>query len=273
MDSLFHLHQPGFSRFVSASFVLHIIILAVALLLVTGSQKKIFITPTYTKVNLIAPPVKKKVAVKKTKVKKVVKAPVKKTVALKKEVTPKPVEVKEKVSVEDAISRLEKEVAEEEEDLLIASRIDELLKKTEEEDKEKQELMEALRAEIAEYEDANKSVSAATSANIHEGVSSELFDLKFKSYYNKVGAKIQSLWNYPGSADKELETVITIEINRGGALMDYWIEKRSKSKFFDDSALRAIEKAAPFPPLPEEYNEESIEIGFRFCPGGCEQNN
>ena len=242
--------------------------------MVTGSQKKIFITPTYTKVNLIAPvPRKKKVAVKKTVVKKTVKAPAKKTIALKEEVAPKPVEVKEKASVEDAISRLEKAMAEEEEDLLIASRIEELSKKTEEEDKEKQELMEALRSEIAEYEDANKSVSAAASANIHEGVSSELFDLQFKSYYNKVGAKIQSLWNYPGEKDKELKTVITIKINRGGALLDYWIEKKSKAKFFDDSALRAIEKAAPFPPLPEEYNENSIEMGIRFCPGGCEQNN
>ncbi len=223
--------------------------------------------------NLIAPSVKKKrVAVKKAPIKKTVKAPTKKkTIALKKEVTPKPVEVKEKVSLEDAISRLEKEVAEEEEDLLIASRIEELSKKTEEEDKEKQELMEALRAEISEYEEANKSVSAATSANIHEGVSSELFDLQFKSYYNKVGAKIQSLWNYPGDTDKELETLITIKINRGGALLDYWVEKKSKAKFFDDSALRAVEKAAPFPPLPEQYNENSIEIGLRFCPGGCKK--
>ena len=104
MDSLFHLHQPGFSRFVSASFILHIVILVVALFLVHGSQKKIFITPTYTKVNLIAPQVaKKKAPSKKTKQAKAVKKTVavkkaavkkpsplkKKTIALKKEVSPR----------------------------------------------------------------------------------------------------------------------------------------------------------------------------------------
>ncbi len=292
MESLFHLHQPGFSRFVSLSFVVHIVILAIALFSVHGSQKKIFITPTYTKVNLVAPTVKKKkrpvkatkqarkkkVAVKKTKVKKAVKvkAPAKKAIALKKSVTPPPpavpAKVEKKVSIDDAISRLEKEVAEEEEDLMVASMIEKLQKKTEAEEQEKEELMEELRSELAAYDKAQKSVAAEqslSSANAYEGLSSELFDLQFKSYYNKVGAKIQSLWNYPGEARKSLVTIVALEINKDGMLLDYRIEKKSGDRAFDDSALRAVKKGAPYPPLPVDYNEESLEIGFRFCPGGC----
>jgi TolA protein len=295
LDSLFHLHQPGFSRFVSVSFILHIVILAIALLLVQGGgQKRIFMAPTYTNVNLIAPAApkkkapgkaaktvkaKKKVAVKKTVVKKKAKPAVKKkTIALKKEVAPpppvKPVEVEKKISIEDALAKLEKKVAEEEEDLMVAAMIERLAKKTEEEERKKKELLEELRAEIAEYDEASKSVAAETSlqqssANAYEGLSSEIFDLQFKSYYNKVGAKIQSLWIYSGDADKERLTLITIKINKAGALIDYWIEQKSGDRQFDDSALRAVEKSAPLPPLPKDYNEESIEIGLRFCPGGC----
>lgn len=296
MDSLFHLHQPGFSKFVSSSLILHIVILTVALLLTNGEQKKIFISPTFTRVNLIAPAapkqktpvkakkkavVKKKVAVKKTAVKKVaVKKKVKpvvkkKAIALKKEVKPPP-PVEKKVSIEDALSKLEKKVAQEEEDLMIAAMIDRLARKTEEQERNKEKLLEELRAEIAAYDEENKSVATGASslqksANAYEGLSSEIFDLKFKSYYNKVGSKIQSLWIYPGSAEKEVLTLVTIKINKAGALMDYWIEKKSRNRAFDDSTLRAIEKAAPFPPLPADFNEEFIEIGLRFCPGGCKE--
>lgn len=299
MESLFHLHQPGFTRFVSVSFIVHIVILAIALFSVQGSQKNIFITPAYTRVNLIAPAVKKrkapikatkqarkkKAALKKTKVKKIVKAKAavkKKTIALKKSITPppppaKPVEVKEEVSIDDAISRLEMEVATEEEDLMVAAMIERLQKKTEAEEREQAELMEELRGELESYGEGQMSVAAdsqvpgqsLSSANAYEGLSNELFELQFKSYYNKIGARIQSLWIYPGDADEELKTLVTIKIHKDGILLDYWVESKSGEPVFDDSTLRAIEKAAPFPPLPADYNEESLEIGLRFCPGGC----
>jgi TonB family protein len=291
LESLFHLHQPGFSRFVSLSLIVHIVILAIVLFAVQSTQKRIFITPTYTKVNLVAPtvvkkkkkPVKatkqaraKKVAVKKTK-------PKKKAIAIKKAVTPPPpaipVKVEKKVSIDDAISKLEKELASEEEDLMVASMIEKLEQKTAEEDIEKEALLEELRSELAAYDEAQKNVSAETpvpdqsqsSANAYEGLSSELFELQFKSYYNKVGAKIQSLWIYPGKAEKTLETLVTIKISRNGALLDYWLERKSGDRIFDESTLKAIEKGAPYPPLPPDYNEESLEIGLRFCPGGCQQ--
>ena len=260
-------------------------------------------TPTYTNVSLVAPaavkvkapgkaakPVKakKKIAVKKTAKKAVIKktvvkkkaapAPKKKTIALKKKVAPpvpiKPVEVEKKISIEDALANLEKKMAEEEEDLMVAAMIERLAQKSEEEEKKKKKLLKELRAEIAEYDEASKSVAAETSpqqssANTYNGLNSEIFDLKFKSYYSRVGAKIQSLWIFSGDVDKERLTLVTIKINKAGVLIDYWIEQKSGDRQFDDSALRAVEKAAPLPPLPDDFNEESLEIGLRFCPGGC----
>lgn len=289
METLFHLHQPGFSKFVSASFILHMVILTVALFAVKGSQGRIFITPTYTKVNLIAPStksaVKKKTpgkALKRVQVKKKAAPPVvrtkKKTIALKKAKTPPvPAKVEKKVSIEEAMAKLEKKVAEDKEDMMVAAMIERLAKKNEAKQREKDKLLDELRAEIADYGEANKSVDVGTgaqqvSANASEGLSSEIFDLQFKSYYNKVGSKIQSLWIYPGNTKRDLLTLITIKINKQGVLIDYWIEKKSKDPLFDKSALRAVEKAAPLPPLPADYNEDSIEIGLRFCPGGCVEN-
>jgi TonB family protein len=101
-------------------------------------------------------------------------------------------------------------------------------------------------------------------------VTKELFDLEFKAYYNKVGARIQSRWVYAGT-DKELEAVLSIKIARSGELKKIIFEKRSRNADFDDSALRAVKKAAPFPPLPEEIGGDFLELGVRFCPGGCKQ--
>ena len=66
--------------------------------------------------------------------------------------------MEEKVSIDDALSKLKKKVAEEEEDLMVAAMIEKLAKKTERK-RRKKEFMEELRAEIAEYDEANKSVA------------------------------------------------------------------------------------------------------------------
>jgi len=49
-----------------------------------------------------------------------------------------------------------------------------------------------------------------------------------------------------------------------GTLNEAGFEKPSGNRFFDESALKAIKKAAPFPPLPDWVREGSIEVGIRF---------
>jgi TonB family protein len=61
-----------------------------------------------------------------------------------------------------------------------------------------------------------------------------------------------------------IETVVLARILRNGAVTDVTFEKRSGNRYFDDSAIRAIKKASPFPPLPAWIRDNSIEIGIRF---------
>ncbi|MBI5893857.1 MAG: TonB C-terminal domain-containing protein, partial [Deltaproteobacteria bacterium] len=68
---------------------------------------------------------------------------------------------------------------------------------------------------------------------------------------------------------RDLMAIISIKISRAGNLMEKWIEKPSGSAAFDNSAIRAIEKAAPFPPLPDVFKSNFMELGIRFCPYGC----
>ena len=58
--------------------------------------------------------------------------------------------------------------------------------------------------------------------------------------------------------------MIQARILRSGAVSDVSFEKRSGNRFFDDSAMKAVRKASPLPPLPEWIRDSSIEIGIRF---------
>jgi len=63
--------------------------------------------------------------------------------------------------------------------------------------------------------------------------------------------------------------VLSIGIARSGELRSVRIEKKSGNSLFDESAIKAVKKAAPFAPIREEIKEDFLEIGVRFCPGGC----
>ena len=63
---------------------------------------------------------------------------------------------------------------------------------------------------------------------------------------------------------ENIETIIDVKISRSGAVEHIGFEQRSGNRYFDDSALRAVKKSSPFPPLPYWIMESNIEIGIRF---------
>jgi colicin import membrane protein len=85
-------------------------------------------------------------------------------------------------------------------------------------------------------------------------------------YYAEIWARIRGQWSLPqGILPKgNVETIINARILRSGAVVDIGFEKRSGNRYFDDSAVRALKKASPLPPLPSWIRGNDIEIGFRF---------
>jgi colicin import membrane protein len=85
-------------------------------------------------------------------------------------------------------------------------------------------------------------------------------------YIAVVWSRVKSNFTLPQSLlpEKNITAIIDIRIARNGALEYADFEKRSGNRFFDDSALRAVKKSSPFPPLPHWIMDKSIEIGIRF---------
>jgi len=91
-----------------------------------------------------------------------------------------------------------------------------------------------------------------------------------QAYYALVWSRIKGNWTYPRDIlpRDSLETVILVTILKSGAVSALSYEKRSGDNYFDQSAMRAIQKANPFPPLPAGIGENSLDMGIRFHPSG-----
>lgn len=286
-------------RFVALSAILHVLIIGSAAYFASITPLKKYITPVYT-VDLLGPiaekpkeadikpvhetkPVsveepkpiiqpKEKINEKQKKDENIKTAKIEKAIPLKKE---KVIETKEKADIDIAIKKLKEKVKKEEDDE--AS----LQKSIMEIEKEAniQKRIEALKKEIEKRESATKHLveikSSAkgieTASKITGNITQELIELEFNAYYSRLWEAIQSQWAFPNDSKRALMAIISIKISKSGNLMEKWIEKPSGSAAFDNSAIRAIEKASPFPPLPDVFKNNFMELGIRFCPYGCKE--
>jgi TolA protein len=101
------------------------------------------------------------------------------------------------------------------------------------------------------------------------GASTDVMTIKHKIYYNLIWKRIRSVWVLPEAAlsgQKNLEAIIGIRIGPNGQIEDVQFEKKSGNPVFDESALRAIQKANPLPPLPPGFEGERFDVGVRFTP-------
>ncbi len=101
------------------------------------------------------------------------------------------------------------------------------------------------------------------------GSSSGVMSIKYRIYYDLIWQRIRSVWVLPEEAlkgKKNLETIIAIRIAKDGQIEDIQFEKKSGNAYLDDSALRAIKKANPLPPLPSGMPEDKFDVGVRFTP-------
>jgi colicin import membrane protein len=89
---------------------------------------------------------------------------------------------------------------------------------------------------------------------------------KIDEYSRFVWARIKKNWTLPPTMmpKNNIETIIEVRIARSGALEYIDFEKRSGNAYFDESAMRAVKKSAPFPPLAGWINEGFIDFGIRF---------
>ncbi len=99
------------------------------------------------------------------------------------------------------------------------------------------------------------------------GVLGGMFDV----YKAEIAYHIQRNWAFSeqlAQGRKDLEVLVGIKIMPDGRIEDVWFDKKSGNQYLDDSAIRAVKKSNPLPPLPKTYRGSFLETGLRFTPAG-----
>ena len=93
------------------------------------------------------------------------------------------------------------------------------------------------------------------------------FGARFGAYAELIRRRVAEKWR-TSEVDARLQTappvILTFEILRDGAVRNIQIVQRSGNLALDYSAQRAVQEAAPFNPLPREYERNSASIEFWF---------
>jgi protein TonB len=96
------------------------------------------------------------------------------------------------------------------------------------------------------------------------------FGAQFGAYADMVKNKVQRNWR-TSDIDPRIQTpnevIVTFTINRDGSTpqRSVRIVQSSGNRALDASAERAILDAAPFTPLPQQFNRDSADIEFHFA--------
>lgn len=237
--------RPGIDRFlkmVGVSLVIHIAI--VVFLNFNPWPMIIKVRPTAYTVTLMP------VSIPEPEIPKTPLPPVPKEEKIKPVEKVKPVEKPKKDDIVEKVKKPPKESMKR-----LQEALDEIRKKA---------ALDEIRKRVARKEREEDRSTAIPSAK-----TSLEMESKLNEYYSLVWAKIKGAWTIPENLLKEmvdLETIIVLIIEPNGKVQKIWFEKKSGNALYDQSAIRAIKKAEPLPPIPKEWSDDTLEIGIRFFP-------
>ncbi len=86
-------------------------------------------------------------------------------------------------------------------------------------------------------------------------------DFKFGYYIDQLLSAIDSKWVRPPLGN-DVKAVISFRIQRDGSLTDLQVAQSSGYNSFDLAALRAVQNASPFAPLPRAYRNDSLGVNL-----------
>ncbi len=95
----------------------------------------------------------------------------------------------------------------------------------------------------------------------------DIENFEFSYYLVAVRNKVSSNWSPPAglvTSGGAVRVVVFFRINRNGSISDLAVETPSAVGLFDQSALRAVLRAQPFPPLPRRFPDKSLGVHFGF---------
>ncbi len=87
-------------------------------------------------------------------------------------------------------------------------------------------------------------------------------------YGLQVIQKIQNEWRLVNEQGvSSLKAVVEVQIKRTGEVVGIRVREKSGDELFDEAAVRAVNRAAPLPAVPEAIVQNSTVLILKFRPG------
>ncbi|MCD4690088.1 TonB C-terminal domain-containing protein [bacterium] len=86
-------------------------------------------------------------------------------------------------------------------------------------------------------------------------------------YLSIIQGKVGQNWKQPSSrliTQDKLSTRVSFRIRRDGAIELVTVRRPSGLSNVDQSAVKAVRSSAPFPPLPDDYLEDHLDVTIDF---------
>jgi len=184
----------------------------------------------------------------------------------------KPIEIPKKDDIIEKVKKPEK-------------KIERLMEEKKESLKHLQEQLEEIRKKIAldeiqkrtarkeqtrkEQEEERLAAPLLTPPQVSSSTSSKSSPELLAIYSSIVRAKFLEARTIPENLLKEmvdLEATIVVIIDQDGRVQKPKFDKESGNAIYDQRTMRAIKKAEPFPPIPKELGENTLEFEMHFTP-------
>jgi TonB family protein len=106
--------------------------------------------------------------------------------------------------------------------------------------------------------------SATGSGSPFQGATIDNVSFDYPYWFTQAFNKIAGNWRNPVLYEGTLVCAIYFQVIRSGRVVELRVETSSGIPAFDNACLLAIERSAPFPPLPREFRDEIIGITVPF---------
>jgi protein TonB len=88
---------------------------------------------------------------------------------------------------------------------------------------------------------------------------------RFGAYAALLMQRVGSKWQTNGLEGLRLPyAIVSVDLYRNGSIRNPKLVQTSGNYQLDTSAVRAITEAAPFPPLPPDYERDMVNVEFKF---------
>lgn len=100
-----------------------------------------------------------------------------------------------------------------------------------------------------------------------KGLTFDTSEFKNRGYMRMLKERVEDIWKYPKEAARKGlsgDLYMKFTIKKDGRLGEVELLRTSGHRELDEAAMNAIKKAAPFWPLPDDWDKDALEIKGHF---------